>query len=134
MLAPVLTPHGLLTLKPTGEAPALDPEQGSRLEKAFGRGAGHGLLWLGANEVGTTLPPVLSYWRELATRYVTALCAVPGISEGRTKPPVPVPNGGELDKMAAAVPPMVGAEYLTADVLADLWRSMDAACDAELAD
>jgi hypothetical protein len=67
MLAPVLTPHGLLTLKPTGEAPALDPEQGSRLEKAFGRGAGHGLLWLGANEVGTTLPPVLSYWRELAT-------------------------------------------------------------------
>jgi hypothetical protein len=88
MLTPVLTPHGLLTLEPTGEAPGL--------EKAFGRGAGHGLLWLGANEVGTTLPPVLSYWRELATRYVTALCAVPGISEGRTKPPVPAPNAGHV--------------------------------------
>mgnify|MGYP003694653207 CR=1 FL=1 len=34
--------------------------------------------------------------------------------------------------MAAAVPPMTGAEYLTAGVLAELWRGMDAAFDAEL--
>jgi non-specific serine/threonine protein kinase len=78
-LEPVLTPHGLLTLRETGEAPALEPEQGLRLEKAFARGSGHGLLWLGVSEVGTALPPVLSYWRELGVRYVTALCALPGI-------------------------------------------------------
>src|SRR5208282_2872695 len=36
--------------------------------------------------------------------------------------------------MAAAVPPMIGAEYLTTTVLADLWRAMDAAFDAELAE
>ena len=76
---------------------------------------------------------MLSYWRELGTRYVTALCALPGIGEGRTKPPVPIPADGELDKMAAAVPPMTGAEYLTTAVLANLWRGMDAAFDAELA-
>ena len=35
--------------------------------------------------------------------------------------------------MAAAVPPMTGAEYLTSAVLADLWHAMDAAFDAELA-
>ena len=134
MLAPVLTPHGLLTLRPAGDTVALDPEQGARLESAFARGAGHGLLWLGANEVGAALPPVLSYWRELGTRYVTALCALPGIGEGGTKPRVPAPADGELDRMAAAVPPMAGAEYLTAAVLADLWRGMDAAFDAELAD
>ena len=134
MLTPVLTPHGLLTLRQTGEALALEPEQGSRLEKAFGRGSGHGLLCLGADEVGTALPPVLSYWREFGARYVTALCALPGIGEGGTKPPVPIPADGELDKMAAAVPPMTGAEYLTTAVLADLWRGMDAAFDAELAD
>jgi superfamily II DNA or RNA helicase len=133
MLAPVLTPHGLLTLRQTGEALALEPEQGSRLEQAFVRGCGHGLLCLGADEVGTVLPPVLSYWRELGARYVTALCALPGIGEG-AKPPVPIPAEGELDTMAAAVPPMTGAEYLTAAVLADLWRGMDAAFDAELAD
>jgi hypothetical protein len=110
MLAPVLTPHGLLILRQTEEALALESEQGSRLEKAFVRGAGHGLLCLGADEVGTALPPVLSYWREFGARYVTALCALPGIGEGGTKPPVPIPAAGELGKMAAAVPPMTGAQ------------------------
>ena len=132
-LEPVLTPHGLLTLRQTGKALASESEQGLRLEKAFIRGSGHGLLRLGADEVGTALPPVLSYWRELGVRYVTALCALPGVGDGRTKPPVPIPADGELDKMAAAAPPMTGAEYLTAAVLADLWRGMDAAFDAELA-
>ena len=134
MLEPVLTPHGSLILRPTEEAPALESAQDSRLAKAFGRGVGHGLLCLGVDEVGTALPPVLSYWREFGAHYVSALCAVPNIGEGGTKPPVPVSTDVELDKMAAAVPPMVGAEYLTETVLADLWRSMDAAFDAELAD
>ncbi len=134
MVAPALTPHGLLILRPTEEAQESESGQSSRLVKAFERGAGHGLLCLGIDEVGTALPPVLSYWREFGGRYVTALCALPGISEGRTKPPVPFPTDDELNTMAAAVPPMTGAEYLTATVLADLWRGMDATFDAELAD
>ena len=134
MLAPVLTPRGLLILRQTEEALALESEQNSRLDKAFLRGPGHGLLCLGANEVGTPLPPVLSYWREFGSRYVTALCALPDIGERVTKPPIPVPANGELDNIAATVPPMTGAEYLTAAVLADLWRGMDAAFDVELAD
>jgi non-specific serine/threonine protein kinase len=133
MLAPVLTPHGLLTLRQAEETLGLEFQPSSRLEQAFSRGPGHGLLYLGADEVGTTLPPVLSYWREFAARYVTALCALPDIAEGRTKPPLPVPADGELDNIAAAAPPMTGAEYLTAAVLADLWRGMDASFDAELA-
>ncbi|MFZ2159189.1 MAG: DEAD/DEAH box helicase [Bradyrhizobium sp.] len=134
ILAPVLTPHGLLILRPTEEALVPESAQSSRLENAFLRGGGHGLLCLGADEVGTALPPVLSYWREFGARYITALCALPGIGECGTKPPVPIPADGELDKMAAAVPPMIGAEYLTVSVLADLWRGMDATFDAELAD
>jgi superfamily II DNA or RNA helicase len=134
MLAPVLTPRGLLILRPTEEALALESEQNSRLDKAFLRGPGHGLLCLGANEVGTALPPVLSYWREFGSRYVTALCALPDIGERIAKPPIPVPANGELDNIAATVPPMMGAEYLTAAILADLWRGMDAAFDVELAD
>jgi len=39
-----------------GEALALEPEQSSRLEQAFVRGCGHGLLHLGADEVGRALP------------------------------------------------------------------------------
>ena len=133
-LAPVLTPHGVLLLRQTEEAPTLDPGQGARLEQAFARGSGHGLLLLGANEVGTALPPVLSYWRELGTRYVTALCALPGIADARSKPGVPAPAESELVKTTAAVPPMDGAEYLTSAVLGELWRGIDEACDAELAE
>ncbi len=130
--APVLTPHGSLTLADTGEALALEAERGARLQRAFARGSGHGLLSLGIDEIGAPLPPVLSYWREIGAHYATALCALPNIGENSTKPPVPLPADNTLDRMAAAVPPMTGAEYLTAAVLADLWRSVDAAFDAEL--
>ena len=131
---PVLSPHGVLSLKPSDDTMVLDAARGSHIEKAFARGAGHGLLHLGADEVGASLPPVLAYWRELGTRYVTALCALPSLGEASTKPAVPAPAEAELNGLAAAVPPMIGAEYLTSAVLADLWRSLDAACDAELAD
>src|SRR5215217_982738 len=134
MLAPVLTPHGVLTTRPDGEGSALHDAHGARLEAAFARGPGHGLLYLGADELGTVLPPVWSYWRELGARYVAALCALPGLDEARTKPPVPAPAGGDLTGIVAAVPPMTGAEYLTPTVLADLWLAIDSAFDIELAE
>src|SRR6202035_2522302 len=93
---------------------------------------GHGLLCLGADEVAMKLPPTLSYWRKLGARYVTALCALRGVDE-RSKRPVPIAAAGELDTMVAAAPPMTGAEYLTTEVLANLWQDMDQAFDAELA-
>ncbi len=107
MLAPVLSPHGVLTLVRSLEADAalmLEVGRGVRLEQAFARGSGHGLLALGADEVGTTLPPTLSFWRKFGARYVTALCSLPGMSE-RSKPPVPIPADGELARMAAAARP-----------------------------
>src|SRR5689334_5914433 len=132
--APVLTPHGVLMLADMGEALTLDAERSARLQRAFARGAGHGLLSLGIDEIGAPLPPVLSYWREIGTHYTTALCALPNIGENSAKPPVPLPTDDTLDRMAMAVPPMTGAEYLTTAVLADLWQSADAAFDAELAE
>ena len=40
---------------------------------------------------------------------------------------VPIAAAGELDTMVAGMPPMTGAEYLTTEVLANLWRDMDQA-------
>ena len=134
VLTPVLTPHGVLALRFAGDGVALQPALGAQLSAAFARGSGHGLLSLGADQVGTVLPPEFSYWRELGGRYVTALCALPDLGEGRAKPTVPAPANGALKRMAAAAPPMTGAEYLTAAVLADLWQRIDAAFDAELAE
>src|SRR3978361_2199702 len=107
-------PHGALTLRRDGEPATPEPAHGARLEAAFGRGAGHGLLALGADEGGAAPPPVLSYWRVLASRYVTALCALPGIAEARTKPAVALPTEEELSRMAAAGPPLNRAETMSA--------------------
>ena len=136
ILTPVLTPHGQLGIVEAGEGLPLEPIQASRLMTAFAKGAGHGLLCLGADEVGSRLPPELSYWREFAARYVAAVCALPDIGEdnGWVKPALPPPADENLHELAAAVPPMTGAEYLAPAVLADLWRAMDAAFDAERAE
>jgi hypothetical protein len=88
---PVLTPHGHLTLIDDRDGPALEPELAQRLQVAFARGSGHGLLQLGASEVGVPLPPVFSYWREFGARYVTALCTLTdaGGRSTETHPPSP---------------------------------------------
>jgi non-specific serine/threonine protein kinase len=123
-----LTPHGRLALVEAPDAPPLDLELAQRLRSAFERGSGHGLLQLGAAEAGAPLPPAFSYWREFGAGYVTALCTR---SDAGT---VPVPPAAELDRLALAVPPMTGAEYLTAEVLGALWQELDAAFGIELAE
>ncbi len=133
-LGPILTPHGRLLLAPVDDAPALPPEVSRRLQEAFGRGHGHGLLQLGAGEVGTALPPVLGYWREFGARYVTAVCTFPEVGDGREPGRIPAPPLGDLALLASAAPPMTGAEYLTAAVLQALWDALDVAFQLELSE
>jgi SNF2 domain-containing protein/SNF2 helicase protein/helicase-like protein len=123
-LSLTLTPHGRLVLSRDAQGAPLEARLAERLLQAFARGPGHGLLMLGADETATVLPPVLSYWREFGARYVTALCTQH----------VEAPPDELLERMALAAPPMLGAEYLTAGVLRDLWRETDAAFAVELAE
>src|SRR4051794_13873515 len=90
-LAPAVTPRGHLHLQPSPEAPPLDSDVAARLQHAFARGGGHGLLQLGAAEVSTILPPALRYWREFGARYVTAVCTRSTIEEAERPPDVPAP-------------------------------------------
>jgi len=131
-LAPILTPHGHLLLDRVEDAPVLPPELASRLQEAFARGHGHGLLQLGAGEVKSEMPAVFSYWREFASRYVTGVCTLPDLNELGALPDVPPIPNEELESLAAAAPPMTGAEYLTATVLQSLWEALDAAFRVEL--
>ena len=125
-LAPILTPHGRLTLGEEADAPQLDSAVAERLRTAFARGAGHGLLQLGAAEAGATLSPALGYWREFGARFVAALCTQPEAPEA--------PDAAELERLVSGAPPMTGAEYLSADVMGALWRELDAAFRVELAE
>ena len=112
-----LTPHGHLLLE-SGDGP---------LAAAFARGAGHGLLHLGAAELGRSLPPALVWWRDFAQGYVGALCH-------RALPLVPPPSDSELSTLVLTAPMMAGAEYLSADVLRHLWGEIGAAVAASSGD
>ena len=129
-----LTPHGRLVLTQDADAPHLDSGLADRLHQAFERGSGHGLLLLGADEAGTVLPPVHSYWREFGARYVTALCTRQGIDGPPQRVRLTAPPAEEMERIALAAPPMIGAEYLTAAVLEALWQELDAAFGIELSE
>jgi hypothetical protein len=118
-----VTPRGHLVLSEDAEAPPLDAGVAERLVWAFERGPGHGLLSLGADEAGTTLPPAYSYWREFGARYVAAVCLN-----------ADAPVDEELERLALSVPPTMGAEYVTAAVLRNLWDELGTAFTIELSE
>jgi non-specific serine/threonine protein kinase len=126
-----LTPHGRLTVVSMPDAPPLPSTLAQQLAVDGVLGSGRVLLGLGAEHVGAALPPVIAWWRDLAVRYLTALCTLPEVAEhlpGR----VPPPDAGELQALAWSAPPMEGAEYLSVGVLERLWQELDAALHAEL--
>jgi non-specific serine/threonine protein kinase len=132
VLSPILTPHGHLLLQNTETGSATSPDATDRIVTAFNKGQGYGLLQLGAAEIQTVLPAVLTYWREFASRYIALVRTLPDIAESRTLPPVPPPARSELDALVLAPPVMTGAEYLSSAVLEALWTDLDEAFRSEL--
>ncbi|MGD1036594.1 MAG: DEAD/DEAH box helicase [Roseiarcus sp.] len=133
-LAPVLTPHGVLRLENQDTDFSLDEAVARRLEQRFARDCGHGLLQLGAGEAGSRLPPALAFWRVFAMRFVTALCGRDEAGSAPEAAKVPAPSQDELILLIDQAPPMQGGEYLRAEVLEALWRSMQRALEVERAE
>ena len=111
---------------------ALDAALEGPLERAFSAGTGHGLLLLGARGVGQVLPGAFAWWRDFAARYVTGLCAVAD-DTAIADITVALPERAALEAWLLNLPPMRGAEYADAEVLAHLWAQTEAALRAELA-
>ncbi|MBK7170553.1 MAG: DEAD/DEAH box helicase [Gammaproteobacteria bacterium] len=123
-----LTPRGNLRFGAEPDAPLLTDVLADRLAATFARGAGHGLLHLGAAEVTTALPPLWAFWRDFAARFVTALTATPEGGEIA----VAAPDALALETLCLDAPPMRGAEYLAPETLAALWAEIEAAAKEEL--
>ena len=125
-LATVITPRGALRLERTEAAVPLDAAAAQRIEAAFARGAGHGLVQLGLAEARSQLPADLAFWRALAIAFVAARCRAgeAGAAE---------PNDAELARLAGEAPPMPGGEYLDAAALGALWRALAEAFEDERA-
>jgi len=127
-----VTPAGTLQLRASDDGDALAAEVAARLTAAFAHGGGPGLLQLGTAEVTTALPAALGYWRDLAARYVAAVCA-----RGEEEAPaaaIAPPDDVTLARLAMSAPPMIGGEYLDPTVLGEQWRALDRAFAAAIAD
>jgi len=107
-----LTPLGHLVLE------ADDPQ----LAKAFSKGPGFGLLYLGAGRAEPVYPPAILWWRDYARRYVSALCH-------QANARVPPLSDADLASLVLTAPMMPGAEYLTVDVLRSLWNEIGTAVE-----
>jgi superfamily II DNA or RNA helicase len=132
MASLALTPRGHLLFAATDGSFEPSAAQLHRFASSFDRGSGFGLLELGAAEVGTELPADFSYWRDFAASLVTAVCTQPDLDAHLAS--IPAPPIPELEERAAAAPPMVGAEYLTAAVLETLRTAIAEALRTELAE
>ena len=99
---------------------------------AFERGAGAGVLHLGAVEVGTPLPPAFAFFRTLGHELVARLCARTDLETMRDRARVDPPRDW-IAVLAAGTPPMRGAEYVTVEALEAVWHEAGEAFAAEVA-
>ena len=123
-----VSPHGLFHLDPHAPDAAELP---ARRLAAFAVSSAHGLLHLASDELGAALPPSLAFGRELAKLFFARLCAIPDLEATRAHLAIP-PPADELAALADAAPPMLGAEYLSAQVLAEAWSAIEAEAQRQI--
>ena len=114
-LALAFTPQGHLRIREEERGPGLADAVAERVRGAFTAGEGAGVLHLGAAEATTALPPSFAFVRELGGRFVGALRSLDDVDRRIAAGEVPDVAEVELERLARAVPPMTGAEYVTAE-------------------
>ncbi|HUI69579.1 MAG TPA: ATP-dependent helicase, partial [Spirochaetia bacterium] len=119
-----ITPSGHLVV---AAQPGVINQEGPdirRIVDAFGAGTAEGLFELAARPVSGGLAPQLAYWRDFAARYLSEVCHTPAGVTLLDHVPQPAPD--DMMALLLAVPPMPGAEYLSAETLAAIWTALDA--------
>jgi len=115
-----LTPTGHLSWDSTGDE--AEPASLSTLRKIFSADWREGLFALAGEKIGVGDSLTLRYWQSVAERYLTALCHIP---ESAATFEVESPSPANCVTWVLTAPPMRGGEYLTAEILHDLWRGLD---------
>jgi len=129
-----LTPSGRIDVRPGSpeDGPRMSAVAAQRILDAFNVGRGHGVLNLGAGEMGTELHPTLSYWRDIGQALVAGVCGALDPTDPKSLV-VPDPAPDELEACAQSAPPMQGAELITPALLGELWADIGKALAAEAA-
>ncbi|MCF6354000.1 MAG: DEAD/DEAH box helicase [Candidatus Polarisedimenticolaceae bacterium] len=120
-----LLPSGHLHCFPsTADSATGETAHPASIGKAFARSVGEGLFVLAARKGGADLSPSLQYWRSFACRYLSERCLLPQADPQQPEPVEPF-SATETMPLLLSVPPMRGAEYLSAPVLQDIRSLLD---------
>ena len=80
------------------------------------------LLLLGFGNRQIRLSPSLEYWRDFAGRFTVRLSQIPDLEDLRGRTAVEPLAKEEVRELLASAPMMTGVDYLTRELLEDLWR------------
>ena len=94
------------------------------VDKAFARHAGEGLFALAAGKDSADMPPSFIYWRNFACKYLSARCLLAPTDPIQPDPMEPL-TAADTASLLLGVPPMRGAEYLSAQALENIWTLLD---------
>ena len=120
-----LLPSGHLHCFPsTTDSDSNESAGNARIAKAFSRHTGEGLFTLAARREDTDLAPAFVYWRNFAGKYLGARCLLTPTDPGRIDPLEPL-CAADITPLLLNVPPMRGAEYLSARALQEIWTLLD---------
>lgn len=109
-----LSPHGVVICR--------DPDFAGL--EGFEESEAAGLLGLGGGSVAAEADASVHFWKEIAESFIGALCHIPeGMEEAL---PPEVPGLGTLTEWVFNAPPMRGAEYLSPEVLTEIWHRIGA--------
>lgn len=119
-----LGPSGRLRLIATqDETGELEPTLRVSLASQFAESNAAGLMALAAPEVPAELPSTLGYWRGWTRLFFRHLCQAEG-DPGKSWRALPPPVRDQLVEQSQSAPPMIGLEYLTAELLASSWVAL----------
>jgi non-specific serine/threonine protein kinase len=122
-----ISPSGRLVIRegPETAGGSSTPQAVVKVLRTLASSPPEGLFLLAAQPDGSSWPSDLLFWHDFASLYLTRLCHVPE-SPGGEFATVEPPDEQQLSQILLAVPPMIGAEYLTVDRLRATWNEIDA--------
>ncbi|MEN8178967.1 MAG: DEAD/DEAH box helicase [Pseudomonadota bacterium] len=118
-------PSGHLHRLPAGKDNATGQKtEQAVIDRAFTLGIAEGLIALAAKESSEGLSPALGYWRAFTCRYLAERCQMEQADQA-SPAPIPALGARQSGSLLECAPPMCGAEYLSAQVLQDIWFWLD---------
>ena len=126
-LAAVSMPDGSIQLEWTAPAAGSLNQHSQTLQQEiferFTREPDGWLFFLGFSSKSIPLPASLAFWRRFSSLFIHKLKLTPELETLRADVAVALTDE-EYSRLLETAPPMTGGDYLSAEILADLWQGL----------